>query len=235
MMKRRKITARSYFSIEFFKFLTELKSNNTREWFTANKSRYIAEVREPCLDFIRDFRPYLEKISRHYSADARPIGGSLFRIYRDTRFSKDKSPYKTAVGIHFRHEVAKDAHAPGFYLHLEPGNVFAGAGIWRPEKETLQKIREGIFNHPKKWKEILSDRKFKKKHKLDGDSLVRPPTGFDPDHPLIEHLKRKDFVSISELTEKDACSADFIDQFAKLCQTSAPLTKFLTVTLNLRW
>ena len=225
----------SYFNADFFNFLKELKMNNKREWFTANKTRYIAIVRDPCLDFIRDFRPYLEKISRHYVADARPVGGSLFRIHRDTRFSKDKSPYKTAAGIHFRHEMAKDAHAPGFYLHLEPGNVFVGAGIWKPEKETLQKIRQGIANNPKRWRSILSDKNFQKTHKLDGESLVRPPAGFDPGHPLIEHIKRKDFISIAELSEKSAGSRDFIDQFARLCQTSASLTKFLTVTLNLRW
>ncbi|MBI3593692.1 MAG: DUF2461 domain-containing protein [Nitrospirae bacterium] len=225
----------SYFNTLFFKFLNELKLNNNREWFTANKMRYLAEVREPCLNFIRDFRPYLENISRHFVADARPAGGSLFRIHRDTRFSKDKSPYKTMAGIHFRHEMAKDAHAPGFYLHLEPGNVFAGAGIWHPEKETLQIIREAIVSHPGKWKEILADKKFKKTHQLAGDSLVRPPAGFDPNHPLIEHLKRKDFISIAELTEKDVRSPDFIEQFARLCKTTAPLMKFLTVTLNLRW
>ncbi|MBI3606277.1 MAG: DUF2461 domain-containing protein [Nitrospirae bacterium] len=224
-----------YFNANFFKFLTELKMNNNREWFTANKSRYITEVRNPCLDFIHDFAPYLEKISRHYVADARPSGGSLFRIYRDARFSKDKNPYKTMAGIHFRHEMAKDAHAPGFYLHLEPGNIFAGAGIWHPEREPLHRIREAIATHPKQWKAILADKKFKTTHKLWGESLVRPPAGFDPDHPLIEDLKRKDFVSIAELSEKDVRSIDFIDRFARLCQTSAPLTKFLTVSLDLRW
>ena len=230
-----KMPGRPYFNSDFFKFLAELKMNNNREWFMANKARYIAEVRNPCLDFIRDFVPRLQKISRHYVADSRPVGGSLFRIYRDARFSKDKSPYKTMAGIHFRHEMAKDAHAPGFYLHLEPGNIFAGAGIWHPERDTLHKIREAIATHPKRWKEILSDKKFKATHKLAGESLIRPPAGFDPDHPLIEHLKRKDFISIAELSEKDAGSSDFIDRFARLCQTSAPLTKFLTATLDLRW
>ncbi|MFI5304667.1 MAG: DUF2461 domain-containing protein, partial [Nitrospiria bacterium] len=224
-----------YFNRNFFKFLKELKLNNNRDWFTANKTRYISDVREPCLDFIRDFRPHLERISRHYVADARPVGGSLFRIYRDTRFSKDKTPYKTGVGIHFRHEVAKDAHAPGFYLHLEPGNVFAGAGIWHPEKETLKKIRQGIVNNSKMWKKILSDQDFNRTHKLNGESLFRPPSGFDPDHPLIEHLKRKDFISIAELSDKDAGRPDFVNHFAGLCRNSASLTKFLTLTLNLRW
>ena len=229
------MSGRIYFNSDFFKFLTELKVNNNREWFAANKARYIAEVRNPCLDFISDFGPYLRKISSHFVADSRPVGGSLFRIYRDARFSKDKSPYKTMAGIHFRHEMATDVHAPGFYLHLEPGTIFAGAGIWHPERETLHKIREAIATHSKLWKEILSNRKFRATHKLWGESLVRSPAGFDPDHPLIEDLKRKDFVSIAELSEKDTGSIDFIDRFAGLCQNSAPLTKFLTMTLDLRW
>ena len=109
-----------------FDFLRELGANNERPWFEENKARYRAEVRDPMLDFIQAFAEPLAEISPHFRADPRANGGSLFRIYRDTRFSKDKTPYKTNVGAHFRHEAGKDAHAPGFYLHLEPGMCFAG-------------------------------------------------------------------------------------------------------------
>jgi len=102
----------AHFGPGLFKFLTELKRNNKRVWFQANKHRYQEQVRDPAQRFILDFSPMLKKISPHFIADPRPIGGSLFRIYRDTRFTKDKSPYKTHTGLHFRHKDGKDAHTP---------------------------------------------------------------------------------------------------------------------------
>src|ERR687898_2540430 len=143
---------RASFSPELFSFLSDLRANNDREWFAANKHRYEDHLLEPALDFIAAFAPRLEKISPHFRADPRPSGGSLFRIYRDTRFSKDKTPYKTNVGIHFRHELAKDARAPGFYLHLSPGEVFAGGGIWHPDGPTLTAIRQAIVDDPDRWR-----------------------------------------------------------------------------------
>ena len=111
-----------YFTPKTFRFLKDLADNNDREWFAENKARYEDVVKEPALRFIHDFAAALRKVSPHFHAGPR----SLFRIHRDTRFSKDKSPYKTAVGVHFRHERAKDAHAPGFYFHVAPGEVFLG-------------------------------------------------------------------------------------------------------------
>src|SRR4051794_18703539 len=133
------------FSPALFAFLSELADHNDRAWFAAHKSRYVAEVQEPALAFVEDVGMRLpEEVSRHMVADPRPSGGSLFRIHRDVRFSKDKSPYKTHVGIQFRHERTRDAHAPGFYLHLEPGSVFLACGTWRPERDTLHAIRSAI-------------------------------------------------------------------------------------------
>jgi len=113
---------------ELFGFLEELKDNNDRTWFQANKSRYEEQVKSPLLAFIGGFDERLQRLSPHFVADPRPVGGSMFRIYRDVRFAKDKSPYKTAAGIHFRHERAKDVHAPGYYLHLEPAGDVRSAG-----------------------------------------------------------------------------------------------------------
>ena len=107
------------FGPELFAFLRELKANNDREWFNANKDRYENDLLEPALAFIEDFGLRLPQLSPHLVADARRQGGSLFRIYRDTRFARDKSPYKTQAGIYFRHERSKDAHSPGLYLHPE--------------------------------------------------------------------------------------------------------------------
>src|SRR4029078_4024466 len=141
---------------ELFAFLEDLRANNDRDWFAANKHRYEEHVLEPALDFVAAFAPYLETISPRFLADARPSGGSLFRIYRDTRFSKDKSPYKTNVGIHFRHERAKDAHAPGFYLHLGPDEVFAGGGVWHPDTQAATRVREASVAVPDRAQTLTS-------------------------------------------------------------------------------
>src|SRR5215207_454210 len=135
------MTEQASFGRELFGFLAELKDHNDRDWFAANKGRYEADLLEPALAFIEDFEPHLQAISPHLRADARRVGGSMFRIYRDTRFSKDKSPYKTMAGIYFRHERSKEVRAPGFYLHLAPREVFAGGGIWHPDTKTARSAR----------------------------------------------------------------------------------------------
>lgn len=216
--------AQRSFSPALFRFLRELKANNDREWFAANKERYEADVRGPALDFVSDMAPHLERISPHFVADPRPAGRSLFRIHRDTRFSRDKSPYKTYVGIQFRHELARDAHAPSFYLHLEPKGVFVGAGTWRPDAPALAKIREAIAADPKAWR---SGKRVGGGFELAGDSLKRAPAGYDPEHPLIDDLKRKDFICFATLSEKDVCAPAFVDEFARMCREASPLVRFL--------
>jgi hypothetical protein len=115
------------FTADLFGFLEDLKRHNDRAWFSKNKERYLDVVQEPAIEFVRAFAPSLARISPQFVPEDRPVGGSLFRIYRDVRFSKDKSPYKTHVGISFRHRNGKDVQAPGYYLHLEPGQVFVAA------------------------------------------------------------------------------------------------------------
>ncbi len=214
-------------------FFEELSRNNKRDWFQANKERYIAEVRDPLLRFIEAFAPKLRRISPHYLADARSNGGSLFRIYRDTRFSKDKTPYKTWGAVQFRHEQGKDVHAPGFYLHVQPGNVFMGAGLWHPDAATLGRIREAIVDSPAKWKRAISAKAFKSSYELAGDSLKRPPRGFDPSHELIDDLKRKDFIAVAHVTEARLLRSDFLDRFAKTAGEAKPFMRFLTEAVGL--
>ncbi len=226
---------KSHFQPSFFKFLRDLKKNNNRLWFQANKERYELEVRNPLLDFIGEVGPHLRKISKNIVADNSPTGGSMFRIYRDTRFSKDKTPYKTAASAQFRHTQGKDVHAPGFYLHLEPGEVFSGAGIWHPEPPTLAQIRDSIFSHPAKWKAVLQEKNFKKNFEMEGEKLVRPPKGYDPAHPFIEDLKRKDYFVGTQFSEKEACSPDFMERFVESCRIASPLMEFLVSALNLPW
>jgi uncharacterized protein (TIGR02453 family) len=225
----------TYITPELFEFLRELKGNNNKEWFAVHKSRYEKQLREPLLAFISDFGLRLPAISPHYVADPRKVGGSLFRIYRDVRFSRDKTPYKTGAGIQFRHERGKDAHAPGFYLHLEPDNCFMGAGIWHPDNSTLGLIRESIVADPQAWQAIKDDKSFADTFQLGGESLKRPPKGYDADHPQIVDLKRKDFVISTPLTEAEACRSDFIDMFTATCETAAPFVGFLTRAVGLAW
>lgn len=224
-----------YFSPKLFAFLRDLAENNDRDWFLAHQDDYERYVREPALDFITDVAAPLAEISDQFAADARKVGGSLFRIQRDVRFSKDKSPYKTNTGMHFRHLLAKDVHAPGFYVHLEPRGSFIGVGIWRPDAATASAIRTAIDESPDAWKKSTRTRRFTDVFTLDGDSLKRPPPGFDPAHPLIDDLKRKDFVASTRLTQARVTADGFLDDFIDHCRRGAPFMGFLCRAVGVRF
>jgi uncharacterized protein (TIGR02453 family) len=219
----------AYFSPELFQFLRRLKKNNKREWFAKHKGVYQELVVEPALLFIDDFAAHLSNLSPLFIADGRPSRGSLFRIYRDIRFSLDKRPFKTHVGIHFRHAIGKDAHAPVFYLHLEPDGCFAAAGIWHPDNRALTRVRLAILKEPEQWATI------RKKIELEGASLARPPRGFDPKHRFIDDLKRKNFITSVELDEEQVCGRHFMRDFTAACQKMSSLVEFMTKALGLKY
>jgi uncharacterized protein (TIGR02453 family) len=225
----------AHFSPKLFRFLKDLKANNSRDWFHQNKARYEQDVKQPLLEFVADFAPLLRRISPVFVADPRPVGGSMFRIHRDTRFSADKSPYKTNAAARFPHAGGANVHTPGFYLHLEPGSVFAGAGIWHPDPASQTRIRQAIVADPKRWKRILAAKGFREHLELSGESLKRPPRGFDPEHPLVEDLKRKDFICVANFSEKQACAPAFLRQYTEVCRASAPFVRFLTEALGFEW
>jgi len=212
---------------EMFAFLTDLERNNRREWFQARKPRYEQSVKEPALGFIADFAPRLARISPRFVADPRPVGGSLFRIYRDTRFSKDKTPYKTHVGIQFRHERGKSVHCPGFYLHVDPYEPFAGLGVWRPDGPTVASIRDAVVADPAGWRKAAHGKAFRRVWDLEGESLKRAPRGYPPDHPLVEDLKRKDFTAIAPLTPDALQAPGFARDLAALFRKGAGFMDFL--------
>lgn len=224
--------AEAYFKPALFTYLKELAAHNEREWFQANKSRYERVVKDSAIRFISDFGTRLERVSPHFRADPRPVGGSLFRIYRDVRFSKDKRPYKTHVGIHFRHERAKNAHAPGFYLHLEPKGCFMGAGIWQPDGKALAKIRAALDEDADGWRKAVSRAAFKRNFELQGESLKRNPRGYASDHLLIEDLKRKDYIGVASLTRKEVTGVGFMKLFQDRCKACGPLVNFLCRALD---
>jgi uncharacterized protein (TIGR02453 family) len=219
------------FTPALFRFLRDLRKNNDRDWFHANQDRYESEVKEPALAFIAAFAEPLRKIAPQLVADPR----SLFRIHRDVRFGPDKRPYKTEVGIQFRHAGADDVHAPSFYLHLAPGDVFAGAGVWRPGGAALADLRDAIASSPAAWRRASAGRAFSGRWALSSDSLQRVPRGYDADHPCADDLKRTNFLARTGFNERAACSADFADQLVDAWRASAPLMRFLTRALDLPW
>ncbi len=222
----------SFFSNATFRFLKELKENNDRDWFEENRSRYEADLKEPAQKLILAVGERLGGVSPELRADPRGNGGSLFRIYRDVRFSKDKSPYKTSVGIQFRHSRGKDAHAPGLYLHIEPGESFFGFGAWRPAPPALAAIRTHMVYDPAGWKKATGSAAFKKAFELHGESLKRIPRGFDPEHPLADDLRRKDFIGGAPMTQAEIKSDDLPDQFIKLSMKARPLMQYLCDALD---
>lgn len=222
----------SRFSRETFRFLSDLADNNRRDWFDDNRDRYERHVKEPALHFIVGVGERLHEVSPHLRADPRPVGGSLFRIYRDVRFSRDKSPFKTAAGIQFRHARGKDAHAPGLYLHIEPRNCFVGIGAWRPSGPALKKIREGLVDDPEGWRSAVGGGDFLSQFELGGESLKRPPRGFDPEHPLVEDLKRKDFIALAPVSQSFLTRPDLVDGFLSVCAAGGPFLRFLCGALD---
>ncbi len=221
------MTTFSGFPPTLIHFLTQLSKNNNRDWFAKNKSRYETEVLEPALKFVAAFASPLEKISPMFSAESKRVGGSVMRVYRDTRFSKDKTPYKTNLGIHFRHQLGRDVHAPGFYIHIAPDESFLAAGIWRPPNAAVSKIREAIVSDPAAWRKAAHGAAFRKQFHLAGDSLKKAPRGFDPEDPAIDDVERKDFIGFKPLKRADVEHSRFIGHVSDVLRASRPLMRFL--------
>jgi uncharacterized protein (TIGR02453 family) len=231
----------SGFKPSFFRFFTDIKQNNDREWFAANKERYDHEVILPILDFIEAIQEPLEKISPNFLAIPKKHGGSMFRIYRDVRFGRNKKPYKESAAIQFRHVLGKNAHAPGFYLHLEPGNIRYGGGVWTPAPAQLKMIREAIACDVAGWTRMRNNRKLnemfegvrgERLQRMPGDRLKRPPRGFDADHPHIEDLKLKSFFVMHKTTAGLAARGDFVTEVAKGFEAASPFMRFLCLAID---
>jgi uncharacterized protein (TIGR02453 family) len=210
------------FKKDLFQFLVELKFNNERAWFLANKSRYERDLKMPMMAFTEAFLGSLKKINPAYDHVR------LFRIYRDVRFSKDKTPYKTHVAAQFMHRAARtDVHAPGIYLHLEPGESFLGGGVWSPESTELKKIRNAIMARPQQWAPLS-------KLPLWGESYLRPPKGIDPKQRFLSDLKRKHFITWVDFKDKDVLAPHFFQTVQKACRKVNPLIVFLNNALGLK-
>lgn len=221
------------FPKDTLKFLRQLKKNNNREWFNEQKPRYEKSVLFPAMDLVNAMAGPIEKISPCFTAVAKRSGGSIMRIYRDVRFSKNKSPYKTNVGIHFRHMQGKDVHAPGFYFHISPEEIFFGAGIWCPPNPELNKIRSLIDDDQERWKKTIRNKTIKANFERTGTTLKRPPRGYSEEHPFIADLKLKDHILVTQLEETDLLDKQLVSKIAKNMKLTMKYVSFLCDALYL--
>jgi uncharacterized protein (TIGR02453 family) len=222
----------AYFTAQTLKFLRELAKNNNRDWFQANKPRFEEQVRDPFLRLIGDLQAPLAKVSTHYRADPKPSGGSMFRIHRDTRFSKEKTPYKTWAGARLFHERARQVEAPSFYIHIQPRGCFVAAGLWHPQPDTLRRVREFLANNPAAWLKATRSPAFRRRFELGGDALTRPPRGYDPNHPAIEDIKRKDIAAWANFGDAQATATNLREHIAKELSGLAPMVDYLCAALD---
>jgi uncharacterized protein (TIGR02453 family) len=233
MNRTRNASAFGGFAPETLRFLEDLSKHNNRDWFGAHRDRYERHVIEPALEFIDAMHLPLQRISRHFVALPKRIGGSLMRIHRDVRFSRDKRPYKTNVGIQFRHEAGKDVHAPGYYFHIGLDECFLGAGIWRPDGPALARIRECIVESPLAWQKASTGKPFTKLFTLSGESFKRVPRGMPADHPAVEDLKRKDFIAVMQFDPELLYEPTLVRFVAGAFAKATPLVNFLCASQEL--
>jgi uncharacterized protein (TIGR02453 family) len=221
------------FGRDLLRFLTELRSHNNRVWFEKNRARYERVYKDAFASFIEEFAPRLRRISPHFVADPRSTGGSVMRIYRDTRFSKDKTPYRTYTVVHFAHEDGGEGRGPGFFLYVAPDEVSAGGGIWHPEPPIVHKVRSAIAKRPERWLAATRSPAFRQRFELTGESLKRPPPGFRRDHPEIAELMRKDFVASTSVPLSRFVSPGFPAYYDEVCRKVSPIMEFLCDAIGL--
>jgi uncharacterized protein (TIGR02453 family) len=225
--------SKAWFDPSVFRFLRELARNNNREWFLAHKERYEQSAREPALRLVGALSGPLLDVSPHFVANPAKVGGSLFRIQRDTRFHRGGEPYKPWLGIRLYHERRRDVHAPSFYIHIQPGACFIAAGLWRPEPPVLKQVREFIADNPEAWRKAAHGPAFRRDFHLGGESLTRPPRGYPADHPLIDDLKRKDFIAVHEFADSEVLAPAFDRFLMSRVKRLAPLVDYLCAALDL--
>ncbi len=221
------------FTTDTFRFLRQLENNNNRAWFNENKQRYEDLIRSPSLKFIEEMGNELPSLSPRFRAIPKKVGGSLMRVYRDIRYSKDKTPYKINIGINFRHEAAKDVHAPGYFVHISNSQCFIGLGIWRPESQTLKQIRECLDHNPRAWLAAKNEKSFSDTYRLGGNSLITQPRGYDKDHPLIEDLRRKDFIAICDLEKSMIISDDLVERSIETFSKATSFMRYLCYAVEM--
>ena len=212
------------------KFLSSLKKNNNKIWFDKNKASY-----EAIKDQLTEFAAAMIKEISKFDPTVADVNAksTIFRIYRDIRFSKDKTPYKTNVGMGIS-KGGKNFPTGGYYIHLQPRTCFLGGGIWMPEPETLHEIRQEIDYNFEDFKKIVESKSFKKVFgKLDeGGKLTRPPKNYSPDNPAIEYLMLKSFTCGVAIPDKEVMSDKFLKKAASVFKEMYPFIQFLNEAIE---
>jgi len=212
-------------------FLKQLKKNNRRDWYEKHRSDYESFVKLPMQSLIAALGPHIQSFAPEYEVNPKR---SLFRIYRDVRFSKDKRPYKTHVAAHFvLRGKPKGTEGSGYYIHIEPGEVFVGAGIYMPDNDQLKKIRKRIADNSAEFLAMVNNKSMSRVlGKLEGEKLQRVPKGYDPEHPLAEWLKFKQFFVGTSWPEKRCRTSGLTKDVAKAFEAASPLVDFLNKALR---
>jgi uncharacterized protein (TIGR02453 family) len=217
----------AHISTSTLQFIADLKANNERDWFAANKPRYVAAHQE----FLQFTDALIAGIGQFDPGVARfTAKDCVFRIYRDVRFSKDKSPYKTQFGAYVAAAPKKsEIHTrAGYYLHVEPGATFLAGGAYLPESPWLKAIRQEIAYCTEEFTNILDGQAFKKCFgELEGEKLIRPPKDYAADHPAIELLKHKSFVASHKCTDQQVLSDGFLQHCTEVFRALHPFNQFL--------
>ncbi len=225
-----------FFTDKSFKFLRGLSRHNERAWFQAHKADYEVHVREPFQRLLVDLQPDLLALSEHYRAEPKSVGGSLFRIHRDTRFANDKTPYKSWQGARLFHARASELPAPSFYLHLQPGRCFVGAGLWHPDTATQRKVRQFIVDNPGSWAAAAHAPAFRRRYAFaDSEMLVRPPRGFPKDFTFIDDLRHRNFVASRAIEDRTMTGARLRQTLARDLQALAPFVDYLCAAVDLEF
>mgnify|MGYP001609058669 CR=1 FL=1 len=226
----------AYFNDKTLKFLRGLARHNDRAWFHAHKPEYEAHVRGPFQRLLGDLQAPLATISPHFRSEPKTVGGSLFRIHRDTRFASDKAPYKSWQGARLFHERSRQVPAPSFYLHLQPGHCFIAGGIWHPEPPTQRQIRQFIFDNPGGWKAATRSAAFRRRFDLEQEEmLVRPPRGFPADFEFIDDLRHRNFVASRVIEDGVMLGPRLLSTLEKDLQVLAPFMDYLCAALDLEF
>ncbi len=226
----------TYFSDRTFKFLRGLARHNERAWFQEHRPDYEEYVRAPFLQLLLDLQPALAKVSEHYRSDPKPVGGSLFRLHRDTRFAHDKTPYKRWQGARLYHARGRQIEAPSFYLHVEPAACFIGAGLWHPQPTTQRMVRQFIFDNPGSWKAAAYAPRFQRRYDIQGsEKLVRPPRGFPAEFEFIEDLKHRNFVAVRKIDDAELLGPKLRQTLEKALRELAPFVDYLCAALDLEF
>ena len=225
------MVARSYFTKELFQFLKNLKRNNNREWFEDHRGNFEAFAKMPMVEFLKDFKAPFEKFAPKFICDPKPNGGSMFRIYRDMRFADpDEGPYKLHISAQFRHRRGKDVHAPGYYIHLEPGSCFFAGGLWRPPTGARNLVHDAIAKDPKAWLKIKHAKSFAPNFSdEEGEMLKKPSPAWREHFPTDarEDFMRKSFLFSMDLEQDLVTSVHFLPELVRMTRITAPFMDFL--------